>query len=217
LLTPERFVPVAEECGLIDDLGAWVLQRACRKAAAWRDAGVRIVPLSVNVSPRQLQGQELVSRLRAVLEQTRLDPAVLMLELTESAMVRDFERVTEVLREIRALGIGISIDDFGTGYSSLSLLRRLPPQQIKIDRSFIGSVAEDPNDAAITRAVIAMARGMRIGVVAEGVETEAQFDFLRRHGCDAAQGYFISLPLDETAFLDLLRTSGAASSACPIG
>jgi diguanylate cyclase (GGDEF)-like protein/PAS domain S-box-containing protein len=205
LLLPDRFISVAEENGLIHEIGAWVLHAACQRSAAWRDAGLPQVPLSINVSPRQLLSQELVSALGNILAETRLDPAALVLEITESATMHDIDRVAAMLHEVRALGVRISIDDFGTGYSSLSLLRRLPLEQIKIDRSFVVGVADDPGDAAITRGVIAMARGMGIKVVAEGVESAAQLAFLREHACDMAQGNYISPPLPEAQFLEMLR------------
>jgi len=206
LLLPDDFIPVAEEAGLIREIGDWVLREAARRAAAWRDAGVPPLTLSINVSARQLAGRELGQALQRILAETRLDPGALVLEITESAMVQDIDQVAAVLHEIRALGLQLALDDFGTGFSSLSLLKRMPLHQIKIDRSFVRGIAMDAGDTAIARGVIAMAKGMGIRVVAEGVETAAQMRFLAACGCDAAQGLYISAPVEEDRFLELLPT-----------
>ena len=195
LVPPARFIPLAEEIGLIEELDLWVLREACRRAAGWRAGGLNPGRVSVNLSARQFQQAGLAQRVRAALEDSGLAPACLELEITESTVMRDTEEAAEVLRSLKALGVALSIDDFGTGYSSLSYLKRFPIDVLKIDRSFVKDVVEDPNGAAITRAIIALAHGLNLEAVAEGVETAEQVAFLRDNGCDEIQGYYFSPPV----------------------
>jgi EAL domain-containing protein (putative c-di-GMP-specific phosphodiesterase class I) len=195
LIPPARFIPLAEETGMIEQLDLWVLREACVRAAGWRARGLPLGRVSVNLSARQFQQAGLAQRVRAALEDSGLEPSGLELEITESTVMRDTEQAAEVLRSLKALGIALSIDDFGTGYSSLSYLKLFPLDVLKIDRSFVKDVVEDPNGAAITRAIIALAHGLNLEAVAEGVETPAQVNFLRANGCDEIQGYYFSPPV----------------------
>jgi diguanylate cyclase (GGDEF)-like protein/PAS domain S-box-containing protein len=207
LIEPARFISVAEDSGLIHDIGAWVLRTACLRASHWSRAGLPLAKLSVNVSPRQFLRADLLRMLRESLDESGLAAHQLVIEVTEGAVTHDVDAIASALHELRALGVGIAVDDFGTGYSSLSFLRRFPVTQIKIDRSFIRNVMSSSSDAAITRGVIGMAKGMGIEVIAEGVESAEQLAFLRAHGCDAVQGFFVSHPLAEPEFVAALRHS----------
>ena len=195
LVPPAHFIPLAEETGMIEELDLWVLREACTRAARWRAEGFDPGRVSVNLSARQFQQAGLAQRVRTVLEDSGLHPACLELEITESTVMRDTQEAAEVLRSLKALGVALSIDDFGTGYSSLSYLKRFPIDVLKIDRSFVKDVVEDPNGAAITRAIIALAHGLNLEAVAEGVETVEQLAFLRDNGCDEIQGYYFSRPV----------------------
>jgi len=195
LVPPARFIPLAEETGLIEELDLWVLREACNRAARWRAEGLDPGRVSVNLSARQFQQAGLAQRVRTALEDSGLHPAWLELEITESTVMRDTEEAAEVLRSLKALGVALSIDDFGTGYSSLSYLKRFPIDVLKIDRSFVKDVVEDPNGAAITRAIIGLAHGLNLEAVAEGVETVEQLAFLRDNGCDEIQGFYFSPPV----------------------
>jgi diguanylate cyclase (GGDEF)-like protein/PAS domain S-box-containing protein len=195
LVAPARFIPLAEETGLIEELDLWVLREACRRAAAWHARGLAPGRVSVNLSARQFQQAGLAQRVRTALEDSGLHPSALELEITESTVMRDTEEAAGVLRSLKALGVALSIDDFGTGYSSLSYLKSFPIDVLKIDRSFVKDVAEDANGAAIARAIIALAHGLNLEAVAEGVETAAQLAFLQDNGCDEIQGYYFSPPV----------------------
>jgi diguanylate cyclase (GGDEF)-like protein len=195
LVPPARFIPLAEEMGLIDDIDMWVLDEAFARAAAWRAQGLPPLRVSVNLSARQFQQAGLAQRIQAALERCSLPPACLEIEITESTVMRDTGEAANVLRSLKALGVALSIDDFGTGYSSLSYLKRFPIDVLKIDRSFVSDVTVDPNDAAITRAIIALAHTLNLEAVAEGVETAEQVAFLRENGCDEIQGYYFSPPV----------------------
>ena len=195
LIPPARFIPLAEETGLIDELDMWVLDEACARAAVWRALGLPALRMSVNLSARQFQQAGLAQRVSAALERSNLPPACLELEITESTVMRDTGEAASVLRSLKALGVALSIDDFGTGYSSLSYLKRFPIDVLKIDRSFVADVTADPNDAAIARAIIALAHTLNLEAVAEGVETAEQVAFLRENGCDEIQGYYYSPPV----------------------
>jgi diguanylate cyclase (GGDEF)-like protein/PAS domain S-box-containing protein len=205
LVGPDEFIPLAEETGLIVPIGEWVLHTACLQAGAWNDSGLGPLRITVNVSARQVEHPGLVPLVARVLEETRLPPQFLHLELTEGAVMRHVESVISTLSELRALGIGISVDDFGTGYSSLGYLKRFPIDTIKIDRSFVGDVTTDHNDAAIVSTVIAMARSLKLRVIAEGVETQPQLDFLRQAECDEFQGFLLSRAVPAEAFERLVR------------
>jgi diguanylate cyclase (GGDEF)-like protein len=205
LIPPARFIPLAEETGLIVPIGEWVLQTACLQNKAWQDQGLPRLRIAVNLSPRQFAHESLLQDVARVLNETGLDPAWLEFEITESMVMRDPEHAVQLLQGLKAMGIHLSIDDFGTGYSSLSYLKRFPLDSVKIDRSFIRDIPGDGDDAAITRAIIAMAQSLRLGVIAEGVETEEQLHFLRHHGCNEMQGNLFSRPLPEDQFLRLLQ------------
>lgn len=204
LIPPSRFIPLAEETGLIVPLGEWVLREACTQARAWIDAGLPSLSLSVNLSARQMQQPDIVMRIAAILKETRLPPGFLKLELTESMIMGHGEEAVALLYTLKALGLRLSIDDFGTGYSSLAYLKRFPIDELKIDQGFVRDIPHDSSDMEIAAAVIGLARGLRLNVVAEGVETEAQRDFLVEQGCHAYQGYLFSRPLPADAFTELL-------------
>jgi diguanylate cyclase (GGDEF)-like protein len=195
LVLPEAFIPVAEDSGLIRHIARWVLHQACLQGCRWRSELPRPVRVAVNLSARQFIDGDLVIEVAHALGQTGLPPDLLELEITESMMMAQPERAAETLLEIREMGVHLSIDDFGTGYSSLARLKKFPIGSLKIDRSFIGDIALDPDGAAIVSAVIAMAHNLRLAVVAEGVETLEQVHFLRERHCDEVQGYLISRPL----------------------
>jgi diguanylate cyclase (GGDEF)-like protein/PAS domain S-box-containing protein len=191
-VSPGSFIPVAEETGLIVPIGEWVFGEVCRQLREWDGAAVRV---SVNVSARQFRQPELVELIRRSLNDARLQPDALAVELTESALIDDPENAAATLGKLKDMGLTISLDDFGTGYSSLSYLKRFPIDSLKIDRAFVRDIVTDPDDAAIVTAIITMAQSLKLDVVAEGVETQQQVDFLRARGCHAAQGYFFSKPL----------------------
>ena len=214
LVSPAGFIDVAEETGLIIDMGSWVVMQAARQVAHWLAEGLDPVPVAVNVSARQCLNHDVVAVVRKALKETRIPPALLRLEITESAAMADADHVIDLLMAIHALGVGLAVDDFGTGYSSLSYLKRFPIDELKIDKSFVDGVATNNNDAAIVRATIALAHGLGLKVVAEGVETEEQSRFLSSLNCDIAQGYLFSRPLPLVAATELLnhrRRTPAAS------
>jgi len=194
LVAPGEFIAVAEESGLIVDIGAWVVHRVARDIARWVGEGRQALPVAVNVSARQCVNRHIVEVLRAALRETGIDPALLKLEITETTAMSDPARVAELLREIKALGVCIAVDDFGTGYSSLAYLKRFPIDELKIDRSFIQDLAVDADDAAIVRATIALAHELGIGVIAEGVESTQQSAILLAQSCDRVQGYLYGRP-----------------------
>ncbi|SIQ60262.1 bifunctional diguanylate cyclase/phosphodiesterase [Pseudacidovorax sp. RU35E] len=204
-VAPDRFIPVAEEIGMIGAIGDWVLAEACRQAAAWRRDGLRPLRIAVNLSARQLQQSGLAERVERLLDEQRLQGCALGLEVTEGMLIENLEQACATLARLRALGVEIALDDFGTGYSSLSYLRRLPVDLVKIDRSLVADVT-DPR-ASITRAVIALAQGLDLRVLAEGVETAEQLERLASHGCDLAQGFVLGRPLTAAAFGELLCAS----------
>lgn len=195
LVSPARFIPLAEEIGIIGEIGAWVLQEACRQMRAWQDAGVEVPRVAVNLSVQQIERRTLIPLVRSVLDESGLEPARLELEVTESIIMREPERATAALSGFRDLGIQLAIDDFGTGYSSLSYLKHLPLDRMKIDQSFVRDIGRDGNSEAISRAIIGLARSLDLETVAEGVEETSQRDFLLREGCNIAQGYLYSPPV----------------------
>ena len=199
--SPAEFIPVAEDCGLIVDIGAWVLDEACEQYRRWRSAGIEIPQIGVNVSAEQLRRAEFVESVRDALLRNDMPPWSLELELTESVLLSNDERTASTLAALVELGVSLALDDFGTGYSSLSYLRRYPVQVIKIDRSFVSDIPRNPDASAIASTVIAMARTLRKRTVAEGIETVAQLEYLRERGCDTGQGYLFSkaVPADELA------------------
>jgi diguanylate cyclase (GGDEF)-like protein/PAS domain S-box-containing protein len=201
IVLPGDFIPIAEETGLIDPLGEWTLRAVCRQIAAFQDEGLDVPPVSVNLSAHQFRGGRLVEQVRAALRDARVEPQQLELEITESVLMQHQERVVAALETLRADGIAISIDDFGTGYSSLAYLRRLPVDALKVDRSFVRDIATEVADAELTGSIIAMARALRLRIVAEGVEDAAQRELLHAWGCDEIQGFLIAkaLPAEEVA------------------
>jgi diguanylate cyclase (GGDEF)-like protein/PAS domain S-box-containing protein len=194
MVAPADFVPIAEETGLIGPLGEWVLEQACRQLAAW-DALMPGLTVSVNLSGVQIVQPDIVSRIAAVLDRTGVDATRVALEITESVLMRDAEDTLSVLRALKDLGVKLHVDDFGTGYSSLSYLKRFPVDALKVDRSFVGGLASDPEDIAIVEAIIGLAHSLGMETVAEGVETALQLDALERMGCESAQGFLFSRPL----------------------
>jgi diguanylate cyclase (GGDEF)-like protein len=210
-LSPAQFIPIAEECGLILPIGRWVLREACRQVQEWIDSGLLVTPVAVNVSPLQLRSEGFLDSLRLILRGSRLDPCYLELELTETAFMRHAKSTIGVLRELKSIGVRLSLDDFGTGYSSLGYLRWLPIDTLKIDPSFVNNINTNTEDAMIVDTMITMAKGLKKRVVAEGVETEAQMNFLHAHGCDEAQGYYFSKPMVAAHFSKLLETAAVYS------
>jgi diguanylate cyclase (GGDEF)-like protein len=204
LLPPGRFIGIAEETGLIVPIGDWVLRSACAAQRAWMDRGLPALRVSVNLSARHFMRSELAHDVSAALAATGCDPARLELEITETSVMQEPERVVTLLQQIREIGVSVAIDDFGTGHSSLAYLNRFPVDNLKIDRSFIADVPADKNNVAITQAVIAMGHSLGLRVIAEGVETPAQHGFLLAQKCDEYQGYFFSKPLPEAEFVALL-------------
>lgn len=205
MVPPDEFIALAEQTGLIRSLTTWVLGRAVQDCVAWRAQGLDI-GVSVNLSAVSLHEHDLCEEVKHVLEHWRFDPAYLVLELTESAVMSDPERAIGVLGRLRQYGVGLSIDDFGTGYSSLAYVKRLPVTEIKVDRSFVRDVATDPGDASIVRAVVALARHRALAVVAEGVEDGDAYARLKELGCGMAQGYFIARPMPADAYLEWLAS-----------
>ena len=203
-ISPSRFIPVAEECGLILPIGEWALRQVCTQLRAWREMNLPLIRVAVNLSSRQFLYGNIYAIVRGLLEESELEPAFLELEITESMIMEDREQAIELLGRLRELGVRISIDDFGTGYSSLSYLKNFPVDQLKIDQSFIRDIVHKPGDAAITKAIVTMGHGLGLGVIAEGVEDEEQLAILQRQNCDEIQGYLFSRPLSAdqmTAYL----------------
>jgi diguanylate cyclase (GGDEF)-like protein len=205
LVSPAEFIPLAEECGLIGAIGEWVIREACRQARAWQEEGVPSLRISVNLSASQFREAGLVDSIRRALDEVGLPARYLEVELTESAVMSDPEQSVAILEQLSAMGVLVSVDDFGTGYSSMSYLRRFPIDKLKIDRVFINEIASRPEDASIVRAIVSLAHSLNLKVVAEGVETPAQLDFLKTAGCDEYQGYHYSRPLPADQFQRLIR------------
>lgn len=205
MISPAEFIPVAEKTGLIVPIGEWVLRTACAQNQAWQTAGLPFLPIAINLSGCQFAQQDLVQTITRILAQTGMPPGSLELEITEGTLIHDIQASIAMLHELNALGITLSIDDFGTGYSSLSYLKRFPIDNIKIDQSFVRDIHSDPDDAAIVSAIIAMARSLGMGTIAEGVETSEQLAFLRSRQCDSMQGYFFSRPVAADAMTKLLN------------
>lgn len=202
---PSSFIPIAEESSLINEIGSWVLNRALQQLAEWQAAGLAIVPVAVNLSIVQFRQDSLYESIFNALRETKIDPAMLELEMTESVAMEDSERTIRVLDQLSALGVKLSIDDFGTGYSSLTYLKRFKIDKLKIDQSFIRDMELYPEDAAIIIAIIGMAKGLSFKTIAEGVETTQQLEFLRQNHCDQIQGYLFSKPVPAKDFELLLR------------
>jgi diguanylate cyclase (GGDEF)-like protein len=205
MVSPAEFIPVAEETGLIEEIGTWVMQASCRQTKAWQDMGLPSVRCSVNVSAHQFRSRHIVEKVKAALAESGLEADWLELEITESMLMNNVEEVVAKMQALRDLGVNLSIDDFGTGYSSLSYLGRFPITTLKIDRAFVHDVESNPNTAEIARAIIGLSRGLALEVVAEGAELAEQVQFLRDNGCDVVQGFFFSRPLPAHEFEALLR------------
>ncbi|MES2352860.1 MAG: EAL domain-containing protein [Pseudomonadota bacterium] len=205
MISPAQFIPIAEETGLIVPIGKWVLATACLQNKAWQDEGLPALRVAVNLSARQFFDDSLVQDISQILTETRMSAGCLELEITESMVMRDPERAVRLLCELKAMGIRLAIDDFGVGYSSLATLKRFPIDTIKVDRSFIRDIPGDAEDKALTEAIIAMGKTLSLTVIAEGVETQQQYDFLREKSCDEFQGYYFSKPIDKDKFAELFR------------
>jgi diguanylate cyclase (GGDEF)-like protein len=205
-ISPARFIPVAEECGLILPIGAWVLREACNQARAWADAGLPTITMAVNASAIEFRDDRFLERVFAILGETGMDAKFLELELTEGALMRRADATATILQTLRESGVKIAVDDFGTGYSSLSYLTKFPVDALKIDQSFVRQISTAGDDTTIVKAVISMARSLELRVIAEGVETLGEVTFLRACQCDGAQGYFFSPPVPPLLFANLLRT-----------
>jgi EAL domain-containing protein (putative c-di-GMP-specific phosphodiesterase class I) len=204
-VAPANFIPLAEESGLIVEMGEWILREACKEAASWP----KPLQIAVNLSPVQFMHGDLVGLVHSILLETGLPPGRLELEITEGVLIEDFDRGLALLRRLKALGVRVSMDDFGSGYSSLSYLQAFPFDKIKIDRDFVLNLGRNPQSAAIVRAVIGLGHGLDMSIVAEGVETQEQLTFLADQGCDAVQGYFIGKPLPITQYSGLIGRDGA--------
>jgi diguanylate cyclase (GGDEF)-like protein len=204
-ISPAQFIPVAEDCGLIVPIGNWVLREACRQTRAWSDAGLPALTIAVNVSALEFRQETYLEGVFAALRETGLDPKSLELELTESVLMKRAETAASVLQELRARGIRVAVDDFGTGYSSLSYLRKFPIDALKIDQSFVRQITMAPQDTTIVSAIISMGRSLNLRVVAEGVETIGELEFLQAHQCDEAQGYYFSRPIPHEEFAKFLE------------
>jgi len=213
LVPPDRFIRIAENSGLIVPIGEWVLRTACSQARKLQDEGLPVVTIAVNVSAVQFRQESFGEVIRKVLRETGLSPQHLELELTESLLLANADVTFSVLRELKNMGVTLAIDDFGTGYSSFSYLKQFQIGKLKIDRSFITNVAANPDDAAITAAIISMAKSLHLKVIAEGVEDEAQMAFLRAHQCDEIQGYYFSKPLAADKVADKLRGNHSEAKA----
>jgi diguanylate cyclase (GGDEF)-like protein/PAS domain S-box-containing protein len=206
LVPPALFIPVAETSGLIVKIGRWVLEAACQQLRAWdENSATRHLILAINVSASEFDQSDFVDAVERLLKRYRIDPSRLKLELTESVIVSDIGEVIKKMHALKALGLRISLDDFGTGYSSLSYLKRLPIDQLKIDQSFVRDIVSDPGDAVMVKTIIELAKNFGLNVIAEGVETQAQFDYLKAHGCKVYQGYLFGRPVPLAAFMEELE------------
>lgn len=208
-ISPSEFIPVAEESGLIVPLGHWVLKKVCDKIKAWHEMGFSYLKVSVNLSAYQFRKGDIVEDIAKILWDTQIAPYSLDLELTESVLMENTEKCVLMLQVLKSMGITISVDDFGTGYSSLSYLRRFPIDALKIDKSFVRNISSDPEDLSIVKAIIAMAKGLKIKIIAEGVETKEQAKYLLEQEVDELQGYYISLPLTEDELTEKLQEDTA--------
>ncbi len=206
LVSPVNFIPIAEENGLINIIGEFVLRSACRQAKQWQDQGFDLIKIAVNLSARQMQ-PELPELVVSILKENKLDAKYLELELTENILLDNVEKTISILHDLNAIGVSVSIDDFGTGYSSLSYLQRLPIDTLKIDRSFLNDVQSEDDDAPIITTIIGMAKNLKLNVIAEGIETRQQLEFLKKHQCDQAQGFYFGRPCPAKEFSEKLKSS----------
>jgi diguanylate cyclase (GGDEF)-like protein len=215
LVPPGRFIPIAEESGLIVSIGTWVLQEACRQTKAWQNAGLPRIVTAVNLSALQFRSPDFLQIVTSALQESGLDPACLELELTESILIRDTQPVLEKAKQLKALGLTLSIDDFGTGYSSLSYLKRFPVDKLKVDQSFVRDMATDAEDATLVQAIVHMAKSLGLKTIAEGVESEVVLEQLCSSHCDEAQGYFFGRPMPAEDFADYLHERMCAPAVIP--
>lgn len=222
LIAPDEFLSVAEETGLITQVDEWVQARAFQDVSDWHRSGLEGIRLSVNISAQQLEQDGFVERFFSAFERSGMLPDLFKIEITENAIMKDIEVIVPRLRELRRRGLRIAIDDFGTGYSSLSYLQQFPVSTLKIDRSFVGDIRADQTDASIINAIVAMARGLKLDLIAEGVETRTQLNYLKLQGCKEVQGFIFSRPvpagelkslLRQNPFMSLLQAEAAAISA----
>jgi diguanylate cyclase (GGDEF)-like protein/PAS domain S-box-containing protein len=211
LISPVNFIPIAEESGLIIPIGEWVFRTACAQISEWKKAGYKVPRLAINLSAQQFRQKKLADNIAQILHETATDTSLIGIEITESMLVHNIDEVVQTLLSLSNMGLEISIDDFGTGYSSLSYLKRFPINKLKIDKSFVDDIATHPDDAAIVKAIIAMAHGLSMKVVTEGVETKEQLEFLRQHGCEQYQGYIFSKPLPAVEVAKLLLSHAMKS------
>jgi EAL domain-containing protein (putative c-di-GMP-specific phosphodiesterase class I) len=214
IIPPGEFIPLCEELGLIVPIGEWVLRTACTQYKAWQDAGLPLAGVAVNLSARQFAQPDLVPMIARILRETGLDAQRLELEITESMMMQDVAAAVTTMCELKAMGVRIAIDDFGTGYSSLGYLKQFPVDVLKIDRMFIAQIGEDERSGLIASAVISLAHALDLKVVAEGVETASQAEYLRSRHCDQMQGYYISRPLPAEQFSRLLESAAGTIFEC---
>lgn len=213
LVSPGKFIPIAEETGLIVPIGEWALNEACRVNKEWQEQGYEPLTIAVNISPKQFRHQDVVQMVSEALQKHKLEAQYLKIEITESAVMENVENAIRKLNSVHDMGVQISIDDFGTGYTSISYLRQYPVSVLKIDQSFIKGLPESQNDIAITSAVIALGHNLGLEVIAEGVETAEQMQFLSDHGCDSIQGYFFSRPVPASKLVSLLTKKNEAEKA----
>lgn len=217
IVPPAQFIPIVEECGLILPIGRWVLLEACKQSRAWSDSGLGDVSVAVNVSASEFRNKDFLSEVRAVLISTGVDPPNLEIELTESVLMHDAESTVDTLHALKAMGVQLAIDDFGTGYSSFTYLRRFPADALKVDQSFVREITSDPEDATIVSAMINIGKSLNLRVVAEGVETRAQLEFLQRNGCGEGQGYYFGRPASAEQASELLQVGVRGFVAEPLG
>jgi EAL domain-containing protein (putative c-di-GMP-specific phosphodiesterase class I) len=215
-VSPAKFIPIAEETGLIVPIGEWVLHTACAQNRTWQKNGLPPIKMAVNLSARQFKQPNLVEIIAKILKETDLDANYLELELTESLIIENVQQTITVLQQLHDMGIVLSLDDFGTGYSSLSYLKRFPIDILKIDQSLVRDLVFNSDDAAITEAIISLAHSLHLGVIAEGVETQEQLDYLQANGCNEIQGYYFSRPLPADVLTKLLEEGKKLSCSANI-
>jgi EAL domain-containing protein (putative c-di-GMP-specific phosphodiesterase class I) len=212
IVLPEQFIPIAEDTGLIVEIGEWALRTACDQNRLWQNAGLPPITMSVNLSARQLTQNDFAMTVKRILTESALDPKRLNLELTESTLMHDPDIAERALKALKSVGIRLSVDDFGTGYSTLSYLPRLPIDTLKIDQSFVRNIGlgDHPDGGLLAQTIIALGHKLRLTVIAEGVETKAQLEYLQAHSCDEVQGFYFSKPVPAEEFAQLLRPKGCA-------
>jgi EAL domain-containing protein (putative c-di-GMP-specific phosphodiesterase class I) len=216
MIGPNEFIPVAEDAGLIAAIGEWALHSVCRQARAWRDLGLPLLRVAVNLSHKQFQQESLIQVVREALHRVTLEPARLELEITEEMVNRNPERAVRLLTQLKEIGVRVVVDGFGTGYSSLSFLKRLPIDSVKIDRSLIVDLPRNDDAAALTRGVVAMAHSLGLTVIAEGVETREQWEFLHQQGCEEMQGNYFSAPVAPEIVPGIVRQPAAAGGRASV-